>query len=106
MSYAPDQLSFYSRTHPDAPVITRQLGAVSTFEGSVVSLEIAAARATAYQWYRDGEPIPGATESRFDTAPVTMADSGAKFYCIASNELGSQTSVVPAFVVYRKPDGG
>ena len=46
----------------------------------------------AYQWYRNGQAITGATQSRYITAPVTNADYGTVFRVEVSNPFGSITS--------------
>jgi peptidoglycan/xylan/chitin deacetylase (PgdA/CDA1 family) len=45
-----------------------------------------------YQWWRDTTAIPGAVDSLYAIRPVTRADSGARFWCVVSNEAGSDSS--------------
>jgi len=59
---------------------------VSAVEGTTATFNVAAtfsspyATNAAYQWYRNGQVIPGATGTSFTTAEVSMtADQGAKF---------------------------
>lgn len=46
-----------------------------------------------YQWQRNEVNIPGATAANYTTPPLTLADSGARFRCVVSNNFGSVTSV-------------
>ncbi len=45
-----------------------------------------------YQWMKNGETIPGATQSSFLTPAVQPGDSGATFSVIVSNKFGTATS--------------
>jgi hypothetical protein len=46
----------------------------------------------AYFWKRNGSLIPGATTSAYTTNNVQLADSGAQFSCLVSNNLGTNLS--------------
>jgi hypothetical protein len=46
-----------------------------------------------FQWYKDGQPLPGATQAVLTFAPLTASDGG-NYYVVASNPLGSATSAV------------
>jgi len=37
-----------------------------------------------YQWFRDGNPIAGATQSTYATPPLANADTNAVFHCVLS----------------------
>lgn len=45
----------------------------------------------AYQWFREGEPIPGATSNRLVLAGVGVAEAG-RYHAVVSNAQGSVTS--------------
>ncbi len=45
-----------------------------------------------YQWSRNGQAIPGATDSSYTTPLVALTDSGSTFQVTVSNSSGSVTS--------------
>lgn len=45
-----------------------------------------------YQWQRDGTNIVGATGTTYTFTPTTLADSSARFRCLASNPSGTSPS--------------
>lgn len=49
--------------------------------------------APAYQWYRNGAPLPGATGSNYAIASFMASDAG-QYYAVLSNSAGSATSRV------------
>ena len=53
-----------------------------------------------FQWYRNGLPIPGATEQGYGVARVTDADEG-DYHVVVSNHAGSSSS--PLFTVRVVP---
>jgi glucose/arabinose dehydrogenase len=53
----------------------------------------------AYQWHKDGAPIPGATAASYTTPPSVLADDGAEFTVTVSNAFGSTTSDVATLTV-------
>jgi len=77
-----------------APTITQQPQAVTVTNGQPASFSVAASgtQPIAYQWQRNGAPIPGATSTTYAIAATTLADSGATFRAVASNVAGSATS--------------
>ena len=56
-------------------------------------------RPYAYQWYKDGAPIPGATNASYTLPFVRQTDQGAGFSVVVSNNFSSVTSVVAALTV-------
>lgn len=52
---------------------------------------VASTDAAAFQWYHDGFPIPGATESSL-SFEVDASHAGAVYTCVASNGCGSTTA--------------
>jgi glucose/arabinose dehydrogenase len=57
----------------------------------------------AYQWRRDGAPIPGATASTYALTPTELADDGARFDVVVTNALGSATSTTAMLHVQAPP---
>jgi hypothetical protein len=45
-----------------------------------------------YQWLKNGDPIAGATQSRYQTPPTNSGDNGSTYAVIVTNALGSITS--------------
>ncbi len=52
-----------------------------------------------FRWQRNGVDIPGATGTSYVTPPLTLADSGAVYRVIISNNLGQITSSGAAVTV-------
>lgn len=60
-----------------------------------------------YQWYRNGDPILGATSRVYSIAEVTLedeADTIVQFFCKVKNHIDSVTSDPCTLFVVRKPD--
>lgn len=49
--------------------------------GSSVTFSVGATEATAYQWYRNGSPISGATSFAYTTPPIAQADDLSQYMC-------------------------
>jgi hypothetical protein len=64
-------------------------------QGSPVSLSVTATGypPPGYQWFKDGAPIPGATNPSYDIASVGPAEAG-NYYVLATNRAGQATSRV------------
>jgi hypothetical protein len=87
------------------PAITQQPGNVSVQVGQVAIFSVTASGAPplGYQWRRDGAPIAGATGASYTTPATTLADSGAKFDVVVTNNLGSITSAQATLTVTDAP---
>lgn len=90
------------------PVLYAQPQSVNRGMGdwNIFSVEAYAVRPNAtfsYQWYRDGEPIPGATGRTYQTPHLTTADSGQVFYVAVSNGLGQTNSASATLTVSADP---
>lgn len=57
-----------------------------------------------YQWFRDGEEIPGATESTYITDATTSADDGALFSVRVRNDVNSVVSEAALLTVVQLPE--
>jgi hypothetical protein len=103
-----DEIAFYSAALPAAkiqahynsfvagvpPQITSEPQDVYVLSGQVGQLAVGASGAQlAYQWYKDGVAIPGATTAIVGPLTLTVANSG-KYQVIVTNISGSVTSEV------------
>ena len=66
---------------------------VASGERCVLAAEALGWPVPAYQWYRDGEPIPGATKAQLILSSFSALDEGT-YFVTASNPLGTITSRV------------
>jgi hypothetical protein len=83
-----------------SPVLVAPPIDVTLYEGSpaTFSVSVYSVGPLTYQWFRDGNAIPGATGRTYATLPVTSADESARFTVVATNLAGS-VSAGPARVV-------
>ena len=86
------------------PRITEQPLAQSVTEGEGVSLGVVAdgLGELRYQWYRNGNPVAGATMPSFVLSGVTLAHAG-EYFVEVSNEDGTVRSAVAFLEVIEKP---
>lgn len=78
---------------------------VASGAGATFSVSVAAVPEPAYQWYFNGAAIAGATAKSYTIAAATTANAG-NYHVVATNELGSVTSVTAALTVAAPPSGG
>lgn len=74
-----------------APVFTLHPSNTTVVEGNQVTLRSYATGYPGYQWRKNGAIIPGAT-SRDYTFTALLADDGSIYDCVATNDLGADTS--------------
>jgi len=77
-----------------APSITTQPLSQTIAEGQPVTFSVAASGTPPlnYQWQRNRSDIAGANSQSYTLAPVSSADSGAKFRVVVTNSFGTATS--------------
>ena len=90
-------------TEETAPSITLQPVSQTVFAASQVVLSGAASGnpAPAYQWHKNGTPLPGATSTTFTLASAALGDAGS-YVLTATNSLGTASST-PAILTVNPP---
>jgi hypothetical protein len=73
-------------------IVQHPLDVTALVGGTAVFQVVATGTELAYQWFRDDQPIAGATEPHLQVANLTLADGGARFHAVVSNARGSATS--------------
>jgi len=71
---------------------------VSQFDPVTFSVKVDSGLVTSYQWRRNGQPIPEASDSTFTLTSAQKADAGA-YDVIITNEIGSIISPAASLVV-------
>ena len=86
-------LNGFSLTPQAAPTITTSPQSQTMTIGQSLTLTASASGypAPTLQWYKDGQPIAGATSGTFTLPAATVADAGS-YQCIATNGVNSATS--------------
>ncbi len=84
------------------PVIVKQPESLSVLDGEEALFSVEAERATKYQWFKDSEPINGATNAVYRIANTVMDDMG-EYYVLVENEYHSVQSDTVILEVYRLP---
>jgi len=77
----------------EPPQITQEPQGGRFAPGSRVELSVQATGEPplSYQWYRNGVPIPGATNATYVIANMATSDEGT-YFCVVTNECGADTS--------------
>ncbi|MFZ9746679.1 MAG: immunoglobulin domain-containing protein [Opitutaceae bacterium] len=86
-----------------APVITTQPASQTVFAGTAVTFTGAASGypSPAYQWLKDGSPLPGATAGTLNLPAAALTDAGT-YVLTATNSVGTATSA-PAVLTVNPP---
>ena len=94
-------------TARSAPVFSASPRSQSVAPGSTVVFQAAAAGdpAPAFQWRRDGVPLPGATSALLILRGIGAAEAGV-YTCIAANAVGSVTSAAATLTLSASSDAG
>lgn len=76
------------------PTITQSPTNVSVLSGATAGFQVVASGVPAvrYQWRRNGNPIPNATNATYSLVGVTGANNGDLFSVIVSNQVSAVTS--------------
>ena len=87
----------------DKPTVTSSPQSVTLSVGATATFTVAASgQSLSYQWYRDEEPISGATSTTYSFT-VTAADDGAEFRAYALNLAGFTASEAAMLTVSAAP---
>ncbi len=97
----------------DPPTIQAQPSDTGVAVGAKATFYVVAAGegSLSYQWQRDGADISGATEHAYTLAAAALADHGASFAVVVSNEAGGVSSrsakltVTGATAITAQPKG-
>jgi glucose/arabinose dehydrogenase len=82
-----------------APRISRNPMSQTIVLGDPVTFQVTAQDATSIQWQRDGVDIEGATGDTYTIGQTSAEDNGAKFIAVASNDLGTTSSLAAELTV-------
>jgi serine protease len=88
------------------PVIFGQPSNTSAFEGQTATftVDVTGAGPIAYQWRRNGTPIPGAAAPAYTTPALNIAaDNGATYSVVMTNSAGTATSTSATLAVVVAP---
>jgi len=87
------------------PSITEHPADQIVCEGdAVIFTVVAEGDGLSYQWRKDDEEIPGATESSYTIDSVSLADTG-NYDVVVTNPCGSETSEAATLGVAERPAG-
>jgi hypothetical protein len=82
------------------PGVTAYVGTSPSFAAKASGL---GALAPKYLWFRGASAIAGATSSSYTLANAQLTDSGATFFCVATNNFGAITSSIGTLTVIAAP---
>jgi hypothetical protein len=85
-----------------APEIRRQPSSVTVDEGGTfeLSIEVSALPTPKFQWFREGQPLTGATNATYRVGAATVADQGL-YKVEVANSLGKVQSLSASVTVRR-----
>ena len=95
-------LSIHATPIAAAPTIVSQPASQTAFAGTTVVINVVArgVPAPAYQWYKDGASIAGATGPALVLTDVQLASTGT-YAVVITSSLGTVTSQPATLTVYR-----
>jgi hypothetical protein len=87
------------------PGITTQPAGQTVVVGGTASFSVVASGKAPlnYYWQRNGNFLPGATNSTYSTNNLQLTASGAQFSCLVSNAFGTTNSAVAVLTVQSPP---
>ncbi|MCP5359385.1 MAG: hypothetical protein H7A14_01490 [Sinobacteraceae bacterium] len=87
------------------PSISQQPRDRAAFVGTTTTFDIGVGGKgpLSFQWQRNGVAILGATAGTYTTPALSIADDGARYSVIVSNDVGSVTSSEATLAVYGPP---
>ena len=91
-----------ARTLPGATITSQPWTKTTIGAGFPFTLSVTAENGLAYQWYKDGAPIAGATDSSHAVAAATSADAGT--YTVVVTGTGGGVTSTPARVSVEPPE--
>ena len=76
------------------PIITLEPADTTVLIGSLATFQVTTneTEPPAFQWYRDGQNIPGATEASYTLRPASISENGSGFSVNITNQAGSVSS--------------
>jgi hypothetical protein len=87
----------------EAVQVVQQPQGGSVCEGEALALEVGATGGgLQYQWYKDGQPIAGATQARYEVAAARLQDAGT-YWCVVRNMCGQEQTVQVEVSVVEAP---
>jgi hypothetical protein len=94
----------YSHPTPAAPAITTQPQSRTVNAGTSVTLSVVATGSAplTYQWFKDDEPINGATSASLPLGAVNAGHAGS-YHVVVSNAVGETPSQAAVLTVIVKP---
>jgi hypothetical protein len=101
---APAIVSVQSGVVTVAPVIQSQPANISALEGGPAQISVATATGggVSYQWWKNGQVIPGANSSVLNFSSVQLTDAG-NYFVVLSNSAGSVPSESAVLTVISMP---
>ncbi len=92
-------------TTAGGPTIASQPVSETITAGQGAEFIVNAPGATAFQWYKNGSSIPGATSATFHTPALSAADASDAFEVAVGNGIGTTVSSAAQITINTNTDG-